>query len=216
MSDNARPDNANTPVSGTVVPPSRSRRTGWIVAAVIAAGLTGAAASSALSHGFGFGPHGFGPGAWHGRFMGGSLDPKQIEDRADRMVRHLAIEIDATNDQQEKLRNVVRSTVRDILPMREKAHAARARARELLTQDKVDRAEIDKFRTEQAALADAFSKRMAQAVGDAAEILTPEQRRKIADRLPPSGRGHGFGPGSGPGSGSGSGPGFGSGPHWNR
>jgi protein CpxP len=200
MSDNARPDSASGPLSGTVLPPSRNRRTGWIVAAVIAAGLTGAAASSALSHGFGFGPPGFGPGAWHGRFMGGPLDPKQIEDRADRAVRHIAIEIDATNEQQEKLRTVVRSAVRDILPMREKAHAARARARELLTQDKIDRAEIEKFRTEQAQLADAFSKRVAQAVGDAAEILTPEQRRKIADRLPPPGPGHAFGPGS----------------HWNR
>ena len=200
MSDNARPDNANGPLSGTVLPPNRGRRTGWIVAAVIAAGLTGAAASSALSHGFGFGPPGFGPGGWHGRFMGGPLDPKQIEDRADRAVRHIAIEIDATNEQQEKLRTVVRSAVKDILPMREKAHAARARARELLTQDKIDRAEIEKFRTEQAQLADAFSKRVAQAVGDAAEILTPEQRRKIADRLPPPGPGHAFGPGS----------------HWNR
>jgi Spy/CpxP family protein refolding chaperone len=200
MSDTARPDDANMPVSGSVVPPSRSRRTGWIVAAVIAAGLTGAAATSAFSHGMGFGP-----GGWHGRFMGGPLDPKQIEDRADRMVRHLAIEIDATNEQQEKLRNVVKGAVKDILPMREKAQAARARARELLTQDKIDRAEIEKFRNEQATLADAFSKRVAQAIGDAAEILSPEQRRKIADRLPPPGRrGHGFGPGFGPGS------------HWNR
>jgi periplasmic protein CpxP/Spy len=192
-------DNPNTPLSGAVLPPNRGRRTGWIVAAVIAAGLTGAAATSALSHGFGLGP-----GGWHGRFMGGSFDPKQIEDRADRIVRHVAIEIDATNDQQEKLRNVVRTAVRDILPMREKTQAARVRARELLTQDKVDRAEIEKFRTDQAALADAFSKRVAQAIGDAAEILTPEQRRKIADRLPPPGRGHAFGPGFGPGS------------HWNR
>jgi protein CpxP len=202
MSDNAKPENANGPLSGTVLPPSRGRRTGWIVAAVIAAGLTGAAATSALSHGFGFGPHGFGPGAWHGRFMGGPLDAKQIEDRADRAVRHIAIEIDATSEQQEKLRNVVRGAVRDIMPMRERAHAARARARELLTQDKIDRNEIEKFRTEQGALVDAFSKRVAQAVGDAAEILTPEQRRKIADRLPPPGRG----PGSG----------FGPGQHWNR
>ncbi len=204
MSDNPNIP-PNIPISGTVLPRSRSRRTGWIVAAVIAAGLTGAAASSALSHGFGFGPGGWHGGwhsGWHGRFMGGPLDPKQIEDRADRAARHIAIEIDATNDQQEKLRNVVRNAVRDILPMREKTQAARVRARELLTQDKIDRAEIEKFRTDQAALADAFSKRVAQAIGDAAEILTPEQRRKIADRLPPPGRG----PGSG----------FGPGQHWNR
>ena len=39
MSDNARPDHADAPRSGTVLPPNRGRRTGWIVAALIAAGL---------------------------------------------------------------------------------------------------------------------------------------------------------------------------------
>jgi len=75
------------------------------------------------------------------------------------------------------------------VPMRDKAQAARMRVRDLLTQQNVDRAEIERFRTEQVALADAFSKRVAQALGEAAEILTPEQRRKLADRLPPHGAG---------------------------
>jgi protein CpxP len=186
-------DNPSTPVSGTVLPPSRGRRTGRIVALVIAAGLTGAAATSAFSHGPGFG-HGFGPGGWHGRFMGGPMDAAQIEDRADRMVRHVAIEIDATTEQQDKLRALVKGAVKDLVPMRDKARDARAKARGLLTQDKVDRAEIEKFRAEQLALADAFSKRVSQAIGEAAEVLTPEQRRKLADRLPPGGHGPGSGP----------------------
>jgi len=178
-------DAPNSPLPAN--PPRR--RTGLVVALVVAAGLTGAAVTSAFSNGFGFGPGfghgpGFGPGAWHGRFMG-PFDPAKAEERADRMVRHLAIEIDASTEQQDKLRAAVKSAIKDIAPMREKAQAARTKARELLTQDKVDRAEIEKFRTEQVALADAFSKRVAQAMGDAVEILTPEQRRKIADRLPP-------------------------------
>jgi periplasmic protein CpxP/Spy len=188
-------DNSNTPVSGTVLPRSRSRRTGWIVALMITAGLTGAAATSAFSHGPGFGyGHGFGPGGWHGRFMGGPMDAAQIEDRADRMVRHVAIEIDATTEQQDKLRALVKGAVKDLVPMRDKARDARAKARGLLTQDKIDRAEIEKFRAEQVALADAFSKRVSQAIGEAAEVLTPEQRRKLADRLPPGGHGPGSGP----------------------
>ena len=177
-------EESNTPVSGAIVPPNRGRRTAWIVAGLIAAGLTGVAATAAFSQGPGMGPM-LSPVHWHGRFMGGPLDPAQIEDRADRMVRHVAIEIDATPDQQEKLRAVVRDAVRDIVPMRDKARTARAKARDLLTQQTIDRAEIERFRTEQLALADAFSKRVAQAIGDMAEILTPEQRRKLADRLPP-------------------------------
>jgi protein CpxP len=177
-------EHSNAPLSGAIVPPNRSRRTGWIVAAVIAAGLTGAAVTTAFSQG-----PGFGPGRWHVNFMGGPLDPAQIEDRADRMVRHVAIEIDATTDQQEKLRALVKGAVKDLVPMRDKAQAARAKARELLTKQTIDRTEIERFRTEQVALADAFSKRVAQAIGDAAEILTPEQRRKLSDRLPPPGAG---------------------------
>ena len=186
-------EDPNTPATGTIVPPNRSRRTAWIVAGVLAVGLTGVAATAAFSQGPGFGP--MSPVHWHGGFMGAQLDPAQIEDRADRMVRHVAIEIDATTEQQDKLRALVKGAVKDLVPMRAKAQAARAKARELLTQQTVDRAEIERFRTEQIAVADAFSKRVAQAVGEAAEILTPEQRRKLADRLPPHG---------------------GPGPHWNR
>jgi Spy/CpxP family protein refolding chaperone len=132
----------------------------------------------------GFGP--FGHGGWHGRgFMMGQIDPAQVEDRADRMVRHLAIEVDATAEQQERLRAVVKSAVRDLLPMREKAQAARQRGRELLTQTTVDRAAIEAFRAEQVAQVDAISKRVAQAVTDAATILSVEQRRKIEERLLP-------------------------------
>jgi Spy/CpxP family protein refolding chaperone len=67
--------------------------------------------------------------------------------------------------------------------MREKAQTARARAAELLIQPKVDRAAIEAFRAEQMATAEAASKRFAQAVGDIAEVLTPEQRQKAHEIL---------------------------------
>ena len=167
----------HTPTSETpALPPARRRRgRSWLFVTTIAlaAGLTGAVASRAISQ-----QH------WHGHgFMGGVLDPARIEDGADRGVRHLAIEIDATNEQQEKLRAIVKGAIKDLLPMREKALSARQRGRVLLTQPSVDRAAIEALRTEQLALADAASKRFTQALGDAAEVMTPEQRRKIDDRL---------------------------------
>lgn len=173
--------------------PEKPTKSGWrrarnyalVTALVIGSGLAGAYISqNAVAQGFGggFGP-GFGPGFRHGGFMGGHLDPSRVENHADRMVRHLAVEVDATNEQQDKLRAVVKAAVNDILPMREKAQAARERARALLTQPTVNRADIEALRVEQVSLADAFSKRVAQAVGDAAEILTPAQRQKIADHM---------------------------------
>jgi len=199
MSDNINSDNVNAsgPQSRPKSCRGRGRAAAFVVVLVLVAGLTGAAITRAFSQGpgfgHGFGP-GFGPGHWHGGMMGGGFDPARAEDHADRMVRHMAIEIDATDAQQDKLRAVVKAAVKDLIPLRDKVQSARLKARELLTQPTVDRAEIEKFRTEQLALADTFTKRVSQAVGDAAEILTPEQRRKLNDRLPPAG-----GPKGGPG-----------------
>jgi Spy/CpxP family protein refolding chaperone len=162
-------------------PQRRARRYLAIAAIVIAAALTGAVATQALSEGFGY-AHWRGHGMMHGP-MGWGFDPARAEERADRAVRHLAIEIDATTEQQEKLRAIVRSAVGELLPLRETSHAARQRARQLLTQPTVDRAAIEALRAEQIAKIDAASKRLVQAIGDAAEVLTPEQRRKIADHI---------------------------------
>jgi periplasmic protein CpxP/Spy len=170
---------------GAPAPVRRRRGRAAFFALLIALGVgtTAFFAGQAFSQP-GFGP--FGHGGWHGRgFMMGRMDPAQIEDLADRLVRHLAIEVDATSEQQERLRAVVKSAVRDLIPMREKAHAARQRGRELLLGSTIDRAAIEAFRAEQLALADTASKRVVQALADAASILTAEQRRKIEDHLRP-------------------------------
>jgi Spy/CpxP family protein refolding chaperone len=119
---------------------------------------------------------------WRSGLVDGIIETV-VETRADRAVRHLAIEIDATAEQQDKLRAIVRDAVKDLLPVREKIMAARATARDLLTRETVDRAALEKFRTDTLATHDAVSKRLVQAVADAGEVLTPEQRRKIADMV---------------------------------
>src|SRR5262249_25992 len=163
-----------SPASSPDGPPPGRRRRRWLFLSslVLVAALSGAIASRAVSQ------HAFGGG-----FFAGPFDAAHVEDRADRMVRHAAIEIDATNDQQEKLRAIVKGAVKDLLPMREKSLSVRERARGLLTGPTVDRAAIETLRTEQMALAEAASKRLVQALGDAAEVLSPEQRRKLDDRL---------------------------------
>jgi len=151
----------------------------------ILANVPGMAAAAAPFEG-GFGP-GFGPGFaadWQSGLFGGAIEAI-VEAHADRMIRHLAIEIDATAEQQDRLRAVMRGAVHDLLPVREKLLAARTTARDLLTQQTIDRAAIEKLRADQIAIHDAASKRLAQAVADAAETLTPEQRRKLVDMLPP-------------------------------
>jgi periplasmic protein CpxP/Spy len=165
------------------VPPTLPHRHFTIAGLVLLAGLTGAVAAKA------FDPPPFGPDAL---MQGGSpttMDPAMLAESADRGVRHMAIEIDATADQEEKLRATVRDLVKDLVPLRSARVEAAERARALLIQPTIDKAEIEKFRAEQIAKVDAVSKRLAKAIGDAAEILTPEQRRKLVDRLPQPGVG---------------------------
>ncbi len=172
----------------------RGRAAAVILGVALAGDLVGAATTSFSQ---GFGP-GFGP-PWHMTVRGpgiGLLTTDQLVDRADRAVRHVAIELDATADQQAKLEAIVKSAVTDLAPMRDKVRATHQKVRELLTASTVDRAAIEKLRAEQVATMDTLSKRIAQAVGDAAEVLNADQRRKLGEMLPPLGEG---GRGGGPG-----------------
>jgi Spy/CpxP family protein refolding chaperone len=180
MTDSQTPT-PSVPASQTARCRGRGRGFFFILAIVLAAGLTGALATKAFSESFELRP-----AHWRGGgFMDGSFDPVRAQERADRMIRHLAVEADATNEQQEKLRAVMKAAVQDLLPYRGRWQDARVRTRELLTQQTVDRAAIEKLRAEQIALADTVTKRLTQAVTDAAEVLTAEQRRRLSDHFPP-------------------------------
>jgi Spy/CpxP family protein refolding chaperone len=165
------------------VPPSgrRSGRRGTFAIALLAVGLAAGIAGSMLSTAFGQG-YSWHRISWHDRgLFGGSLTPAQLDDRIDRMTKHMAIELDATQDQQVKLANIAKAAVADLRPLREKAQAARTQAVALLTAPTIDRTAIERLRAEQVGLAETASKRIAQALADAADVLSPEQRRKVAD-----------------------------------
>ncbi|HZO48433.1 MAG TPA: periplasmic heavy metal sensor [Xanthobacteraceae bacterium] len=178
-SDSSTPNASNHNPHVEILPPERPRslrRALFVTAIAAVAGLTGAFANSAFSQGFG-------PPWRAGAPWAQPFDPATAEDRADRMVRHLAIEVDATAEQQERLRGIVRSAVRDLLPLREKAMSSHQRGRELLTQTTIDRTAIETLRADQMALADQATRRFSQALADAASVLNPEQRRKLAERI---------------------------------
>ena len=148
-----------------------------LIAVALVAGVTGNLLSTAFGQGFGW--HG---GGWHaGGPWSGPLTPAQIDDRIDRMTKHMAIELDATADQQARIAAIAKAAVADLRPLREKAQAARAQGLALLTAPTIDRSAIERLRGDQLALAETASKRIAQALADAAEVLNPEQRKKVAD-----------------------------------
>jgi Spy/CpxP family protein refolding chaperone len=171
----------------------RRKRTGLVTAAVVAAtALGGIAVARAVNDPPQFG----GPGAFmqagpfsHRGFPFAAMDPATIQDRADKAVRHFAIEVDATPEQQEKLRVIVHALVNDLLPLRGNHAEVAQRVRSLLTQQTIDPAAIEKLRAEQIGKLDTASKRITQAIVEAAQVLTPEQRLKVAERMPRPGAG---------------------------
>ena len=164
----------------TANPTGRKRRTGAIVVALVAVALVAGAAGNMLSTAFGqgFAWHHFG---MHGGPFGGPLTPEQLDERIDRMTKHMAIELDATADQQAKIASIAKAATADLRALREKALATRSQAVALLTAPTIDRTAIERLRAEQIGLAETASKRLAQALADTAEVLNPEQRRKVAD-----------------------------------
>jgi len=132
---------------------------------------------------------GLGLGAFaHGRrgpggYGGEPFDPAQLEQRLDRMLKHLYVEIDASEEQKQKLEPIVKSAAKDLLPLRQRLREARLQAMDLFTRDQVDRAAFEKLRAEQIELADKASKRLTTALADAAEVLTPLQRKQLAERM---------------------------------
>jgi len=168
----------------------RSGRRGMLLITLLAVALFASLAGNILSTAFG---QGF---AWHhfgmrnGGMFGGPLTPAQIDDRIDRMTKHIAIELDATADQQVKIANIAKAAAGDLRALREKAQVARSQAVALLTAPTIDRTAIEQLRAEQIGLAETASKRIAQALTDAAEVLNPEQRRKAADWMSSGPWGH--------------------------
>lgn len=143
------------------------RRFFKLAAATTAVAGLGGFGLNALAHGRGRGP----------------IDPARAEEHLDRMLKHMYVEIDATEAQKQKLDPIAKQAVKDLQPLREKSREARLKSVELLAADKIDRGAIEKARAESMRAADATSKRFTQALADFAEVLTPEQRKTLAARM---------------------------------
>lgn len=117
------------------------------------------------------------------RYGHGPIDPADLEKHLDRMLKHFYVEIDATEEQKRRLEPIVKQAAKDLLPMREQLRAGRREAIELLTQERVDPAALEALRAKQLGLADEASRRLTRAIGEAAEVLTPAQRKGLAEHF---------------------------------
>jgi periplasmic protein CpxP/Spy len=131
------------------------------VAAVAAIGLAAAASGDFGMGRFGMGGHmmhmGFGE---HG--MGYVLD-----------------QIDATREQEDKLWAIIDGTRSELRPAFREFRETHEAIAGILGAPTIDRAALEKLRSERIATVDATSRKMTDALVQAAEVLTPEQRAKL-------------------------------------
>jgi periplasmic protein CpxP/Spy len=113
----------------------------------------------------------------------GGLDGEDGARRIERRIDRFARSVGATPQQKERLAAIAGAALADLRPLREQQRTARLRSMQLLAAPAIDRAALEQARVAQMQAAEARSRRMTQALADAAEVLTPEQRAKAAERL---------------------------------
>ncbi len=113
---------------------------------------------------------------WHHRF-----DTEEINFFVQHRVNRALSEVDATPEQREKADAIAKKAVEDLMAMRNDQESTRGKVLAVLTADTIDRSALEALRAEKLSMADAASKRVVQVVADIADVLKPEQRRKLAE-----------------------------------
>jgi Spy/CpxP family protein refolding chaperone len=98
-------------------------------------------------------------------------------------VRHVLAEVDATPEQQARIEAIVNGAAGDLKVLQGQHGGAFAEMHRLLTAPTIDRARLEQLRAEHIAALDAASQRCATALADAAEVLSPEQRRRLGEKM---------------------------------
>jgi periplasmic protein CpxP/Spy len=150
----------------------RSKGPWTLAAGVLVLALAGGAAQMAQAMpGGGHGLHrGHGGAGGHGGPM--------------MMLSERALEsVGASADQQARVQQIFRTAHEELRAQRQAAGDLRAQWVQVFTAPTVDARAAEALRQKQSAMHEAASKRMLQAMIDAAAVLTPEQRLKLAEQM---------------------------------
>jgi Spy/CpxP family protein refolding chaperone len=156
--------------------PSRRPFLRGLVAGGLLGGLLGAGVAAAEPGSFSF---------WHtGRECARrhfSHDPNAARQRADFLSDWVLDQIDASSEQREQIKALVAGTLEELMQLREQHQAHRAALVAALVKPAVDRAELERVRKAELELADRASHTIVTSLASMSEVLTPEQRARLAE-----------------------------------
>jgi periplasmic protein CpxP/Spy len=121
---------------------------------------------------------GHGPG---GAWRQGAYDPDMVRARIEFATDWILSRIEASDEQRQQVKAIVQATVQDLAPMREQHHQNHQTMLQALTRPTIDRAALGDIRDAELQLAETASERLVAALADVAEVLTPEQRTRLAE-----------------------------------
>jgi Spy/CpxP family protein refolding chaperone len=157
---------------------------GWARLRWIGAGLVGGLLAGGASV-WAVGSDGMHGGGFMGRrhFMHGlhGSDPEAAREHVKTGVRWVLGYVDATPEQEQKVQAIAQGALDDLLPLRAQHEANRKALHTALSGAAIDREALEQARRSEIKLADQASARLLQAVADAADALTPEQRAQLAE-----------------------------------
>lgn len=170
MSEQDGPSNS-TQTPGAKTP--RSKRRGWIIAATIIGTAVllvgGAALLEAKSNG------------WH--HWRGDMSAEELADRIELRVKYALKDVDATAEQKAQITTILQAAAVDVQALAGTHERTHNQIHDIFVADTIDRAKLETVRVEGLSLADQASKRILQALADAAQVLTPEQRVKLVAKM---------------------------------
>jgi Spy/CpxP family protein refolding chaperone len=182
----------------TPQPPKRRRLRGFLYASalLVGGGLIGAVVASPSTvlgwhdhHGWSrddgprWGRDDHGPRGWSERRAERRERQAFFPGRIERVVDRALDRLDASSEQRQKITRIAERTADEIFALREKHLDARKQLREVLAAETIDRTRLEALRAEQMQLADAASKRITEAVAEAAEVLNPAQRAELSRQI---------------------------------
>jgi periplasmic protein CpxP/Spy len=112
----------------------------------------------------------------------GAKSPEEFRERVDRATGRALERMDATEEQKARIRPIADDLAAAMYGFREEHKALRDRFVEAFEAEQVDSEEVAKIRADALALADRATRELAEAIVEASRVLTPEQRRTLAER----------------------------------